>query len=243
MPTEFDPAFFGIHPRLAELMDPQQRIFLEIAWEAVESSGYFPSKYKGTIGVFAGTGNNTYYLNNVQGHHDLIEQVGSFQVMTANEKDYIASRTAYELNLKGPAVNVQSACSTSLLAIAEAVESIRKGQCDMALAGGVSVTVPIKSGHIYQEGAMYSKDGHNRSFDADAAGTVFSDGAGVVILKKLEQAIKDGDTIYSVIKGIGLNNDGGGKGSFTAPSAEGQAGAIQMAISDAGIDPASDRIY
>ncbi len=234
----FDASFFGIHPRLAELMDPQQRIFLEIAWEALENGGYQSSKYKGTIGVFAGTGNNTYYLNNVQAHPDLIGKVGSFQVMTANEKDYIASRTAYELNLKGPAVSVHSACSTSLLAIAEAVGSIRKGQCDMALAGGVSVTVPIKSGHIYQEGAMFSRDGHNRTFDADAAGTVFSDGAGVVLLKKLDQAIKDGDTIFSVIRGVGMNNDGGGKGSFTAPSAEGQAGAIRMAIGDAGVDPA-----
>ncbi len=234
----FDAGFFGIQPRLAELMDPQQRIFLEIACEALESGGYLSSKYKGTIGVFAGTGNNTYYLNNVQGHTDLIGQVGSFQVMTANEKDYIASRIAYALNLKGPAVSVLSACSTSLLAIAEAVGSIRKGQCDMALAGGVSVTVPIKSGHIYQEGAMYSSDGHTRSFDTDATGTVFSDGAGVVLLKKLDQAIKDGDTIYSIIKGVGINNDGGGKGSFTAPNAEGQAGAIRMAINDAGVDPA-----
>jgi amino acid adenylation domain-containing protein len=235
---EFDAAFFGINPRLAELMDPQQRIFLEIAWEALEHGGYLPSKYSGTIGVFAGTGNNTYYLNNVQSHPDLIGQAGSFQVMTVNEKDYIASRTAYALNLKGPAVSVLSACSTSLLAIAEAVESIRKGQCEIALAGGVSVTVPIKSGHIYQEGAMYSRDGHNRSFDADAAGTVFSDGAGIVLLKSLSDAVRDGDQIFSVIKGIGLNNDGGGKGSFTAPSAEGQAGAIQMAIRDAAIDPA-----
>ena len=235
---EFDAAFFGIHPRLAELMDPQQRIFLEIAWEALENGGYLPSKFSGTIGVFAGTGNNTYYLNNVQGHIDLIGQVGSFQVMTANEKDYIASRTAYALNLKGPAVSVQSACSTSLLAIAEAVESIRKGQCELALAGGVSITVPIKSGHIYQEGAMFSRDGHNRTFDEAAGGTVFSDGAGIVLLKKLEEAIKDGDRIFSVIKGIGLNNDGGGKGSFTAPSAEGQAGAIRMAMRDADVDPA-----
>jgi acyl transferase domain-containing protein len=234
---EFDAAFFGVHPRLAELMDPQHRIFLEIAWEALESGGYIPSKYPGSIGVFAGTGNNSYYLNNVQGHNDLIARVGSFQVMTANEKDYIATRTAYELNLKGAAVSVHSACSTSLLAIAEAVESIRRGQCDLALAGGVSVTVPVKSGHIYQEGAMFSRDGHNRTFDAEAAGTVFSDGAGVVLLKRLDQAIKDGDFIFSVIKGVGLNNDGGGKGSFTAPSAEGQAGAIRMAIRDAGIDP------
>jgi amino acid adenylation domain-containing protein len=232
----FDAAFFGINPRLAELMDPQQRIFLEIAWEALESAGYIPSKYKGSIGVFAGTGNNTYFLNNVQTNKDKIDRVGSFQVMTVNEKDYVASRTAYELNLRGPAVSIHSACSTSLLAIAEATEAIRKGQCDIALAGGVAVTVPIKSGHIYQEGAMYSQDGHCRTFDADAEGTVFSDGAGVVLLKRLDDAIRDGDRIYSVIKGVGMNNDGGAKGSFTAPSAEGQAGAIRMAIEDAGID-------
>ena len=127
----------------------------------------------------------------------------AFQVMTANEKDYVASRTAYELNLKGPAVSIHSACSTSLLAIAEATEAIRKGQCDIALAGGVAITVPIKSGHIYQEGAMYSRDGHCRTFDADAEGTVFSDGAGVVLLKRLDEALRDGDTIYSVVKGVG----------------------------------------
>jgi amino acid adenylation domain-containing protein len=231
----FDAAFFGINPRLAELMDPQQRIFLEIAWEALESGGYLPSTYLGTIGVFAGTGNNTYYLNNVQSNKDKIDRVGSFQVMTVNEKDYVASRTAYELNLKGPAVSIHSACSTSLLAIAEATEAIRKGQCDIALAGGVAITVPVKSGHIYQEGAMYSRDGHCRTFDADAAGTVFSDGAGVVLLKRLDEAQKDGDTIFCIIKGVGMNNDGGAKGSFTAPSADGQAGAIRMAIDDAGI--------
>jgi amino acid adenylation domain-containing protein len=236
---KFDAAFFGINPKLGELMDPQQRIFLEIAWEALENGGYIPSKYKGSIGVFAGTGNNTYYLNNVQANKEKIDQVGSFQVMTVNEKDYVASRTAYELNLKGPAVSIHSACSTSLLAIAEATEAIRKGQCDIALAGGVAITVPIKSGHIYQEGAMYSRDGHCRTFDADAEGTVFSDGAGVVLLKGLEAALRDGDTIFSVIKGVGMNNDGGLKGSFTAPSAEGQAGAILMAIDDAGIDPST----
>ena len=234
---EFDAEFFAISPRLAELMDPQQRVFLEIAWEALESGGYLPSKYAGMIGVFAGTGNNGYYINNVYGHTELINRQGSFQVMTVNEKDYIASRIAYTLNLTGPAVSVQSACSTSLLAIAEAVESIRKGQCELALAGGVSITVPIKSGQIYQEGGMFSSDGHNRSFDADASGTVFSDGAGIVLLKKLEDAVRDGDNIYAVIRGIGLNNDGGQKGSFTAPSAEGQSGAIQMAMHDAGVHP------
>jgi amino acid adenylation domain-containing protein len=236
---QFDAAFFGLSPNVAQLMDPQQRIFLEIAWETLEQTGYLPQHYNGRVGVFAGCGNNTYYLNNIPGHKDLIDQVGAFQVMTLNEKDYIASRTAYQLNLKGPAVSVYSACSTSLLAITQAVQSIRTGQCDVALAGGASITTPIKSGHLYQEGAMLSRDGHCRSFDADAQGTVFSDGAGVVLLKNLEVAQRDGDTIYGVIKGVGVNNDGGGKGSFTAPSADGQAGAIAMAIGDAHIDPAT----
>lgn len=235
----FDASFFGITPKLAELMDPQQRVFLEIAWEALEQTGYLPQKYNGIIGVYAGCGNNTYYYNNVISNKELIENAGAFQVVTVNDKDYVSSRTAYALDLKGPAVTVQSACSTSLLAIAQAVESIRKGQCDIALAGGVAIHAPINSGHLYEEGAMHSKDGHTRSFDADARGTVFSDGAGVVILKSKEQAQKDGDTIYAVIKGVGISNDGGRKGSFTAPSAEGQAAAISMAIEDAAIDASS----
>ncbi|MET1056675.1 MAG: amino acid adenylation domain-containing protein [Pedobacter sp.] len=235
----FDPLFFGINPRLAEVMDPQQRIFLEISRDVLEKSGYLPSVYDGLIGVFAGSGNNSYYQHNVAGNTDLIDQVGSFQVMTVNEKDYISSRTAYELDLKGPAVSVFSACSTSLLAISQAVESLRKNQCDVALAGGASITSPVKSGHIYQEGAMLSKDGHCRSFDESSTGTVFSDGAGVVLLKTLAAAKLDGDTIYGVIKGTGVNNDGSNKGSFTAPSTEGQAAAISMAISDADIDPSS----
>ncbi|WP_080056139.1 type I polyketide synthase [Spirosoma aerolatum] len=236
---QFDANFFGLSPKVAQLMDPQQRIFLEIAWETLEQTGYLPHHYDGRVGVFAGCGNNTYYQKNIQGHTDLIDQVGAFQVMTLNEKDYIASRTAYQLNLKGPAVSVYSACSTSLLAITQAVQSIRNGQCEVALAGGASITSPINSGHLYQEGAMLSQDGHCRSFDADAQGTVFSDGAGVVLLKSREAALRDGDTIYAVIKGVGVNNDGGGKGSFTAPSSEGQAGAIAMAIADAAIDPAT----
>ncbi len=236
---EFDPQFFGINPKMAELMDPQQRVFLEIAWEALEGAGYVPDKDNGKIGVFAGCRFDSYYINNLSTRPDLIEKAGFLQVMTFNDKDYISSRTAYTLNLKGPAVTVQSACSTSLLAVAQAVESIRKGQCTMALAGGAIVTVPLNSGHLYQEGAMLSNDGHCRPFDADAKGTVFSDGAGVVLLKSRKQAEKDGDTIYALIKGVGINNDGGGKGSFTAPSAEGQAGAIQMAMADAGVSPSS----
>jgi amino acid adenylation domain-containing protein len=235
----FDAAFFGISPKVAELMDPQHRVFLELAWEALETSGHLPAKYSGSVGVFAGTGNNTYYTNNVLSNTEKIENVGSFLVSTINEKDYIATRTAYELNLNGPAVSVHAACSTSLLAIAQAADSIRNGQCNVALAGGASINSPIKSGHLYQQGTMLSADGHCRSFDAENDGTVFSDGAGVVVLKSLEEAERDGDTIYAVLKGVGLNNDGGGKGSFTAPSATGQAGAISMAISDADIDPST----
>ncbi len=234
----FDAGFFDISPKLAALMDPQQRIFLEIAWEALEQGGYVPGMYDGTIGVFAGVRFNSYYANNVSAHDELVQQAGAFQVITLNDKDYVASRTAYALDLKGPAVNVQSACSTSLVAVAQAVQSIRSGQCDIALAGGAAVVSPVNSGHVYEEGAMLSNDGHCRPFDADARGTVFSDGAGVVLLKSKDEAIRDGDTIIAVIKGVGLSNDGGGKGSFTAPSAEGQAAAIGMAIDDAGIVPA-----
>lgn len=232
---QFDPAFFGINPKLAALMDPQQRIFLEIAREALEQSGYLSSTSVSKIGVFAGTGSNTYYEHNVLGHPQLIENIGKLQVLTVNE-NYVAARTAYHLDLKGPAVSVNSACSTSLLAIAQAVGSLRSGQCDAALAGGASVTSPVNSGHLYQEGSMLSADGHCRPFDDNATGTVFSDGAGVVLLKRLKDAITDGDQIYGLIKGVGMNNDGSGKGSFTAPSAEGQSDAIIQAIQDAGIE-------
>ncbi|MDB5139424.1 MAG: ppsE [Mucilaginibacter sp.] len=236
---EFDAEFFGFNPRSAELMDPQQRIFLEIAWEVLESSGYLPHKYAGAVGVFAGCGYNTYFTNNVLAHPDLVEKTGQFNTRLLNEKDYIATRTAYQLNLKGPAVAVYSACSTSLLAIAQAVSSIRDGQCEIALAGAASITSPLKSGHLYEEGSIMSKDGHCRPFDAAATGTVFSDGAGVVLLKNLEDAKRDGDTIYAVIKGIGINNDGADKSSFGGPSAQGQAGVITMAMQDAGIDASS----
>lgn len=234
---EFDSAFFGLNPKVAEAMDPQQRIFLEIAWEVLEQSGHLPEHYDGTIGVYAGTGMNTYYKNNVLPNSKVMDRIGSFLADTFNEKDYIASRTAYQLNLKGPAVSVHSACSTSSLAIAQAVEAIRSGQCDVALAGGSSVTAPIHIGHLYQEGSIMSPDGRCRPFDENARGTIFSDGSGVILLKRLEDAERDGDTIHAVIKGIGVNNDGGNKGSFTAPSTEGQAGAISKALQDAEIEP------
>ncbi|WP_027126989.1 type I polyketide synthase [Gelidibacter mesophilus] len=239
---QFDPAFFGLNPKVASVMDPQQRLFLEIAWEVLEHSGHLPKHYDGSIGVYAGTGMNTYYKKNILPNTELLNQVGDFQASTLNEKDYIATRTAYHLDLKGPAVSVHSACSTSLLAIAQATEAIRNGQCDVAIAGGSSVTVPINSGHLYQEGSMLSPDGHCRSFDENGKGTVFSDGCGVVLLKSLEAAKKDGDYIYGIVKGIGISNDGGGKGSFTAPSVEGQSEAIYRALNDANIS-ASDISY
>ena len=239
---EFDASFFGLNPKVASVMDPQQRLFLEIAWEVLEQSGYLPKHYEGNIGVYAGTGTNTYYKNNVLTNKEVLNQVGEFQANTLNEKDYISTRTAYHLNLKGPAVSVHSACSTSLLAIAEAVESIRSGQCDVALAGGSSITAPIYSGHLYQEGSMLSPDGRCRSFDKEGKGTIFSDGCGVVLLKSLDAAKKDGDQVYGVVKGVGINNDGGGKGSFTAPSVEGQSDAISRAQNDANISP-SDISY
>ncbi len=236
---KFDASFFGLNAKVATAMDPQQRLFLEVAWEALEQAGHLPTHFKGSIGVYAGTGTNTYYRNNLLPNRELLDMVGHVQVDTLNEKDYIATRTAYHLNLKGPAVSVHSACSTSLLAVSEAVEAIRNGYCDVALAGGSSVTAPINSGHLYQEGSMLSSNGHCRSFDAEGKGTVFSDGAGVVLLKSLSEARKNGDLIYGVIKGVGVNNDGGSKGSFTAPSIEGQAGCIKMAFKDAQISPSS----
>jgi acyl transferase domain-containing protein len=235
----FDAAFFGISPKEAELIDPQQRLFLELCWEVLERGGHTPEGYAAPIGVFGGMYNPTYYQKHVQHRPDLIEKVGEFQVMLGNEKDYVATRVAHRLNLTGPAISVHTACSTSLVAICVAVESLRSGQCGMALAGGASITCPPKSGYLYNEGSMLSPDGHTRTFDADAQGTVFSDGAAVVLLKRLEDAIADGNPVYAVIRGSAVNNDGGDKASFTAPSVEGQAAVISMALDRAGVDPRS----
>jgi amino acid adenylation domain-containing protein len=235
----FDAAFFGIPPREAELMDPQQRIFLELAWECLERAGYVPDACPVPVGVFAGMYNGTYFQKHVQHYPDRIANVGAFTVMLGNEKDYIATRTAHRLNLTGPAISVHTACSTSLVAIAQAFDSVRSGRCGMALAGGSSVTCPPNSGYRYEEGAMLSPDGHTRTFDADAAGTVFSDGAAAVLLKRLPDAIRDGDTIYAVLRGAAVNNDGAVKASFTAPSVDGQMAVIRAAQADAAVDPAS----
>ena len=235
----FDAAFFGIPPREAELMDPQQRIFLELCWECLERAGHAPGTHTGPVGVFGGMYHATYFQRHLSARPDLVDKLGAFQVMLANEKDFLATRVAHKLDLTGPAVSVNTACSTSLVAICQAFDALRAGRCTMALAGGASITCPPRSGYLAQEGTMLSPDGHTRSFDADARGTVFSDGAAVVLLKRLSDAIADGDPVYALIRGSAVNNDGGGKASFMAPSSAGQAAVIAMAQADAGVDARS----
>ncbi|MGI4779576.1 MAG: amino acid adenylation domain-containing protein [Janthinobacterium lividum] len=236
---QFDAAFFGINPNEATLMDPQQRVFLEICWECMERAGYAPDRQKAPVGIYAGMHNATYFQRHVAPRQDLVDAVGEFTVMLGNEKDYVATRVANKLNLTGPAISMNTACSTSLVAMAQAFAALRAGQCDMALAGGVAITCPPNSGYLHQEGAMLSPDGRTRSFDAKAQGTVFSDGAGVVLLKRLSDAQADGDTVYAVLRGVGVNNDGGVKASFTAPSIDGQAAVVSMALASAGVDARS----
>lgn len=238
-PADFDAAFFDISPREASATDPQQRLFLETAWAALEDSGYAPSRFAERIGVFAGMSNNSYYEQYVSPDSDLRNSLGDLTVMMGNEKDYLATRTAYKLNLSGPALNIYTACSTSLVAVAEAVHALREGRCEIAIAGAVSLTFPQNRGYYYEEGGITSPDGHCRPFDEGANGTIFSNGMAAVILKPLEQALEDGDTVHAVIRGVGLNNDGADKVSFTAPSVEGQRDAILAAQHDAGASPES----
>jgi len=237
----FDAEFFNFLPREAELTDPQQRVFLEIAWEALESAGYDPAAFPGEIAVYAGSSIDTYLLYNVLSDRRRVEhftgnyQVAEYPTLVGNGADFIATRTAYKLDLRGPALTVQSACSTSLLAVAEACQCLLDYRADMAIAGGVSITFPQKRGYLYQEGGMVSPDGHCRSFDAQAAGTVFGSGAGVVLLKRLDAALADGDHIRAVIRGSAVNNDGARKVGYTAPSSDGQARAIALAHAVAGV--------
>lgn len=234
---EFDAGFFGISPREAALTDPQLRLLLEVTWETLESSGYVPEQFAGSIGLFVGKNNNTYQSESLSRRPDLTEALGDFQVMVANEDQFLATRIAHRLDLTGPAVNVITACSTSLVAVVMAMQSLQSGCCDLALAGGASVTVPVRSGHVYQEGAMLSADGHTRTFDASSTGTVFSDGVALVALRRLDDALADGDTIYGILRGGAINNDGAGKASYTAPSIDGQARVIAMAHALAGVRP------
>ncbi|MGN6518529.1 MAG: beta-ketoacyl synthase N-terminal-like domain-containing protein, partial [Dokdonella sp.] len=234
----FDAAFFGIPAREAQLIDPQQRVFLELCWNALEHAGTDPSRAAGSIGIWAGTSNNS-YRKLVDARPDILAASGEFAAMLANEKDYVATRVAHRLGLTGPAISLHTACSTSLVAVAQAWYALMSWQCDVALAGGVNVVVPQESGYLPAEGAIESADGHCRPFDAEASGTVFSSGAGVVVLKRLADAIEQGDTVYAVIRGVGVNNDGADKASFGAPSVRGQAGAIRLALASAHVDAGS----
>jgi acyl transferase domain-containing protein len=239
----FDASFFGILPREAELIDPQHRVFLEICWEAFEDAGYVPQTYPGAIGVFAGCTGNTYFLRNLCDGRPFIEnftdgfQVGNYPTLLGMYRDCLTTRVAYKLGLGGPCMTIQTACSTSLVAICQATQSLLTYQSDMALAGGVSISFPQKRGASYVDGGMISPDGRCRAFDAKANGTVFGSGAGVVLLKRLEDAIADSDHVYAIIRGSSVNNDGSAKIGFTAPSIEGQAKVVGMAIDLADIPP------
>ena len=231
----FDAAFFGMSPREAELLDPQQRIFLECAWQALEDAGIDVQNEGQGIGVYAGTDASGYHATVLAAREKSLGPAGAFQIRINNEKDHLPTRVSYRLNCKGPSVNVQTACSTSLVAVHMAAQSLLRGECDAALAGGVCVHVPHRRGYLYQDGMVASPDGHCRAFDRRGAGTVFGSGAGVVVLKRLEDALAAGDRIYAVVKGSAINNDGSGKVGYTAPSVDGQAAVIMEAHSMAGI--------
>ncbi|AFZ30320.1 6-deoxyerythronolide-B synthase [Gloeocapsa sp. PCC 7428] len=231
----FDAGFFGFNPKEVEMTDPQHRLFLECAWEALENAGYDAQRCESRIGVYAGASLNNYLTFNL--NSDQIGSAYSFQKLIGNDKDFLSTRVSYKLNLTGPSLTIQTACSTSLVATALACQSLLNYQCDMALAGGASIRVPQKTGYLHQEGGILSPDGHCRAFDAKARGTIIGNGVGVVLLKRLSEAIADGDYIYAVIKGSAINNDGSGKVGYTAPSVNGQAEAIAEAIALADIEP------
>jgi acyl transferase domain-containing protein/thioesterase domain-containing protein/acyl carrier protein len=236
---EFDARFFGFSPREASIMDPQHRHFLEVAWSALENAGHMPATFDGSIGIFGGSGHNAYLPYNLLTNPKLMQQVGFFLVRhTGNDKDFLTTRVSYLLNLRGPSVNVQTACSTSLVAIHMGVQSLLNGECDMAMAGGVTIELPHRHGYVYRENEILSPDGHCRAFDAASKGTVFGSGVGVVVLRRLAEAVAAGDHIHAVIKGSAVNNDGSQKVGYMAPSVDGQAQAIAeaMAIANVGAE-------
>jgi len=235
-PEMFDAAFFGFTRREAEITDPQHRVLLECCWEALEHGGYDPRRYPGQVGVFAGSGGSRYLHVNLASNPELMALAGQMEVTLANEFDFLTTRVSYKLDLRGPSVPVRTACSTGLVAVHFACRSLLAGECDMALAGGVSVSHP-SLGYHFQEGGISSPDGHCRSFDSEARGSVASSGAGVVLLKRLEDALADGDTIHAVVKGSAVNNDGAGKIGFTAPSVDGQSRVIEDALAVAEVEP------
>jgi acyl transferase domain-containing protein/thioesterase domain-containing protein/NAD(P)-dependent dehydrogenase (short-subunit alcohol dehydrogenase family)/acyl carrier protein len=227
----FDADFFGLSQKEAAIMDPQHRHFLECAWEAMEDACRPPESIDGPVGVFAGCGMGSYFYFNVCSHRNLVDQVGMFLLRhTGNDKDFLSTRASYAFDLRGPSINVQTACSTSLVAVHYACQSLLSGECDMALAGGATIELPHRRGYLYQEGEILSPDGRCHAFDHRAAGTVFGSGAGVVVLRRLADAIADGDPIHAVIKATAINNDGASKAGYLAPSVSGQAAAVVEAL-------------
>jgi acyl transferase domain-containing protein len=232
-PGQFDAGFFGFSPREAETMDPQHRILLELAHEALEQAGYDPDRYQGRVGVFTGAALNTYFANSGLNSRLAEEYIPT---LIGNDKDFLSTRISYKLNLKGPSVTVQTACSTSMVAVHLARQSLLSGETDMALAGAISVRVPHHAGYFYDGGGVVSPDGHVRAFDAKANGTVFGSGGGILVLKRLQDALADGDAIHAVIKGSAVNNDGSEKAGYTAPSVNSQADVVIEALANAGVE-------
>jgi acyl transferase domain-containing protein/thioesterase domain-containing protein len=218
-------------------MDPQHRHFLECAWEALENAGWSADEFTGRVGVYAGSGMNTYLIHNLLANSDLVANAGLFLLkQTGNDKDVLASRVSYQLNLTGPSLAVQTACSTSLVAIHLACQGLLNHECDMAMAGGVTIEIPHGLGYLYREGEILSRDGHCRSFDAASSGTIFGSGLGIVVLRRLEDALREGDFIHAIIRGTAINNDGARKVSYLAPSVAGQADAIAEALTVADVN-------
>lgn len=237
--ADFDAEFFGITAAEARIMDPQHRLLLECGWSALEHAGYAPGRIGSTVGVYAGASMNSYFVDSILRNRPAAEAAGGYQLMLGNDKDFIATRLSYKLDLRGPSMTVQTACSTSLVAVELACRALARRECDMALAGGVSATFPERAGYLFEEGMIFSPDGHCRPFDAEARGTRGGAGVGLVVLKRLAEALNDGDTIHAVIRGIAVNNDGAAKAGYTAPSIEGQIEAIAMAQALGDVDPAT----
>lgn len=232
----FDAEFFGLSPKEAAIMDPQHRQFLECAWEALENAGHTPEGFDGPIGVFAGCGMGSYFYFNICSNPDLVKNTGMFLLRhTGNDKDFLSTRVSHIFDLRGPSLSIQTACSTSLVAVHQAAQSLLNGECDMALAGGVTIELPQARGYLFEEGEILSPDGHCHAFDHRAQGTVFGSGAGCVVLRRLEDAIADGDHIWAVVRGTAVNNDGAAKAGYLAPSVEGQSRAIAEAHGVAGV--------
>jgi acyl transferase domain-containing protein len=234
---EFDPSFFGMSPKEASITDPQHRLFLELCWRALESSGHDPSQNSARIGVFAGCGPSSYWLHQLWPSRAQLPDVDELRARIATGQEYLATRVSYKLNLTGPSLSINTACSTSLVAVHLACEALGSFQCDIALAGGVSIQVPQTRGYLHSPEGILSPDGHCRAFDSQASGTVSGNGGGVVVLRRLQDAIDDGDTIYAVIRGSAINNDGADKSTYTAPSVKGQRRVIAEALEMAGFSP------